>query len=79
MTQQRQTPNESVDRWGVLFKPHLVSLLFHVGLIGVIVGMTTLSVRDRAEVIEVEIMKSFELGYPFLWKGRKSSACRRQA
>ena len=27
----------------------------------------------------VPFMKSFELGYPFLWKGRKSSACRRQA
>ena len=24
-------------------------------------------------------MKVFELGYPFLWKGRKSLACRRQA
>ena len=24
-------------------------------------------------------MKIFELGYPFLWKGRKSLACRRQA
>ncbi len=57
MTQQRQTPNESVDRWGVLFKPHLASLLFHVGLIGVIVGVTTLSVRDRVEVIEVEIIE----------------------
>ena len=24
-------------------------------------------------------MKVSELGYPFLWKGRKSFACRRQA
>ena len=27
----------------------------------------------------VVFMKVFELGYPFLWKGRKSLACRRQA
>lgn len=56
MTQQQPTPNEPADRWGFLFKPHLVSLLFHLGLIGIIVGVTTWNVRDQAEIIEVEII-----------------------
>ena len=39
------------------------------------------SVADPAEYQDrvSYFMKSFELGYPFLWKGRKSSVCRRQA
>ena len=36
---------------------------------------------NEAKLMEPEgiFMKVFELGYPFLWKGRKSLACRRQA
>ena len=36
-------------------------------------------VKDIEDEEAIVFMKSFELGYPFLWKGRKSSACRRQA
>ena len=57
MTQERPTPNESADGRGFSLKPHLVSLLFHAGLIGAVVGVATLNVRDRAEVIEVEIVE----------------------
>jgi hypothetical protein len=57
MTQQQPTPNESTDRWGFLFKPHLVSLLFHLGLIGVIVWVTTLNRGDQPQIIEMEIVE----------------------
>ena len=41
---------------GLSAKPYLVSLLCHAGLIGVIIFVATLNVRDEVEVIEVEIV-----------------------
>ena len=57
MTQQRPTADGSADGRVFSFKPHLVSLLFHAGLVGAVVVVATLNVGDRAEVIEVEIVE----------------------
>jgi protein TonB len=57
MTPPPPTSNGSAGGRDFLLKPYLVSLLFHVGLIGVIVGVATLKVGERAEVIEVEIIE----------------------
>lgn len=57
MTEQSATPNESADGRGFSFEPHLVSLLFHAGLIGLVVWVASSSVSDRTEIIEVEIVE----------------------
>lgn len=57
MTQQRPTADGDADGRGASFRPHLASLLFHAGLIGAVVVVATLNVRERAEVIEVEIVE----------------------
>ena len=56
MTPQRPTGTEATEGWSASLRPHLASLLFHAGLIGAIVLVATLNVRDRSEVIEVEII-----------------------
>ena len=56
MTQQRPRWTDAADGWGASLRPHLASLLFHAGLIGAIVLVATLNVRDRGQVIEVEII-----------------------
>jgi periplasmic protein TonB len=57
MTKGRPTPDRAGDIQGFSFRPHLASLLFHAGLIGVVVAVATLNVRDPVEVIEVEIVE----------------------
>ncbi|HJP29120.1 MAG TPA: energy transducer TonB [Candidatus Latescibacteria bacterium] len=49
--------HEPVEGKGLSAKPYLVSLLCHVGLIGAVIVVATLNVRDIAEVIEVEIVE----------------------
>ena len=57
MTSQPPTSSGSAARRGFSFKPYLLSLLCHAGVIGVVVGVATLNVRNRPEVIEVEIVE----------------------
>jgi len=57
MMQQLPTADGTADGQGFSFKPHLVSLLFHAGLVGAVVAVATLGIGDRAEIIEVEIVE----------------------
>ena len=57
MTEPSSTPNESSDGRSFSFEPHLISLLFHAALIGLIVWVAASSVGDRAQTIEVEIVE----------------------
>lgn len=47
----------SVEGRGLSAKPYLVSLLFHAGLIGVVIAVAALNVRDEVDVIEIEIVE----------------------
>ncbi len=45
------------EQHSISFKPHLISLLVHVGLIGAIVWVAASSISDPAQIIEIEIVE----------------------